>query len=227
MGSDRVRARIVIVGAGFAGAYCAQALERELGAIRAEYLPAEPEMQYEVKQADLPSQVWDDASTARALRLVNGLPHGVVAMSYEIKGLVETSTNLAVVSEQDGALSILMSSRSSVASALARPRALEAKKLKQIVKAVVPSSVRPQLRRMWNRTRSIGLSHQCPICGSRLRAFLPHGNTPDPNCVCPVCASKAPHRLAWLYLQKQSFVQSMRGMIFEAPILRQLKKKNE
>lgn len=54
---------------------------------------------------------------------------------------------------------------------------------------------------MWNRTRSFGLSHQCPICGSRLRAFLPHGNPPDPNCVCPVCASKAPHRLAWLFFK--------------------------
>ena len=39
-------------------------------------------------------------------------------MSYDIPGLVETSTNLATVAERDGALEILMSNRSSVATAL-------------------------------------------------------------------------------------------------------------
>jgi dipeptidase D len=43
-------------------------------------------------------------------------------MSYDIKGLVETSTNEAVIKEEKGQLSILMSSRSSEASALAALR---------------------------------------------------------------------------------------------------------
>jgi dipeptidase D len=43
-------------------------------------------------------------------------------MSYDIKGLVETSTNEAVIKEDDDRLSILMSSRSSEASALAALR---------------------------------------------------------------------------------------------------------
>jgi dipeptidase D len=50
--------------------------------------------------------------------LLNALPHGVLAMSYDIPGLVETSTNLARVAEADGKLAIAMSNRSSVASAL-------------------------------------------------------------------------------------------------------------
>ena len=39
-------------------------------------------------------------------------------MSYDIPGLVETSTNLATVKRQNGSLAIGLSSRSSVASAL-------------------------------------------------------------------------------------------------------------
>jgi dipeptidase D len=95
-----------------------KALETELAAMRAEYRPAEPGMEFEVKAADAPAQAWDAASTAKAIGLLNALPHGVEGMSYEIAGLVETSTNLAVVAEKDGKLEILTSSRSSVASAL-------------------------------------------------------------------------------------------------------------
>jgi dipeptidase D len=62
--------------------------------------------------------VWDETTSATVLNLITGLPHGVEAMSNEIAGLVETSTNLAVVEEKDGKLNILMSTRSSVASAL-------------------------------------------------------------------------------------------------------------
>ena len=43
-------------------------------------------------------------------------------MSYDIPGLVETSTNLASITPSNGDLAILMSSRSSVATALAALR---------------------------------------------------------------------------------------------------------
>ena len=52
------------------------------------------------------------------LRLVNALPHGVEAMSYDIPDLVETSVNLATVVPDDGSLRVGLSSRSSVDSAL-------------------------------------------------------------------------------------------------------------
>jgi dipeptidase D len=93
-------------------------LERELEAIKAEYKPAEPGMQFELEEAETPAEVWDDATTTAVLNLVAGLPHGVVAMSYDIAGLVETSTNLAIVNAEGGKLAIHMSSRSSVATAL-------------------------------------------------------------------------------------------------------------
>ncbi len=50
------------------------------------------------------------------------LPHGVVAMHPEIPGLTETSTNLAIVRTGKKDLSVLCSTRSSVASALEATR---------------------------------------------------------------------------------------------------------
>jgi dipeptidase D len=93
-------------------------LHAEFEALRAEYRPAEPAMELSVEDTEMPAQVWDADTTARVLNLVNSLPHGVAAMSYEIPGLVETSTNLAVVGEADGVFKIWMSSRSSVGSSL-------------------------------------------------------------------------------------------------------------
>ena len=87
-------------------------------AVRAEYAGPEPGMRLQVDEAPLPESVWTAETTARVLDLVVALPHGVVAMSNDIPGLVETSTNLAAVKCDDGELKILTSSRSSVASAM-------------------------------------------------------------------------------------------------------------
>ncbi len=51
------------------------------------------------------------------LNVLLALPHGVIAMSKEIDGLVETSTNLATVSVKEGAVVIGTSQRSSIESA--------------------------------------------------------------------------------------------------------------
>ncbi len=93
-------------------------LERELEAIQREYGPADPGMELTVDDVTPPSAVWDDATTERVLALLNALPHGVEAMSYDIPDLVETSVNLATVGEEDGTLRIGVSSRSSIDSAL-------------------------------------------------------------------------------------------------------------
>lgn len=86
--------------------------------IQDEFATVEPEMKLGIEDADLPADVWTRETTDQVLDFLVSLPHGVVAMSNDIPGLVETSTNLAVA-EPDGAeLSVLLSSRSSVASAL-------------------------------------------------------------------------------------------------------------
>jgi len=98
------------------------ALKAEVAAIQDEYRPAEPEMMLDISHVECPAAVLDGDTTDRVLRLIVGLPHGVVSMSYDIPDLVETSTNLATVRHHDGGLVIGTSSRSSVASALASTR---------------------------------------------------------------------------------------------------------
>jgi dipeptidase D len=100
-----------------AGEFLVQ-LGKHFEEVKAEYSVTEPGMEMSIEEAPLPSQVWSTDSTWRVLRFLVALPHGVVAMSNDIPGLVETSTNLAAVISEGKELKVLMSSRSSVASAL-------------------------------------------------------------------------------------------------------------
>ncbi|MFQ5536242.1 MAG: aminoacyl-histidine dipeptidase [Gemmatimonadota bacterium] len=93
-------------------------LEEEFAAVRDEYQVPDPDMALTVEDAEAPARVWSAESGARVLDLLVALPHGVVAMSNDIPGLVETSTNLAAVRSEESTVRVLMSSRSSVASAL-------------------------------------------------------------------------------------------------------------
>ena len=52
------------------------------------------------------------------LNLLNGLPHGVLAMNFDIPELVEISTNLATINMIEGNIEIGMSTRSSATSSL-------------------------------------------------------------------------------------------------------------
>lgn len=94
------------------------ALEGELEGIKSEFQTVEPDTAWEILEIDRPGEIWTRATTQRALRLISALPHGVMMMSNDIPGLVETSTNLATVARQGHTLEIGLSSRSSVASAL-------------------------------------------------------------------------------------------------------------
>jgi dipeptidase D len=61
-------------------------------------------------------KVIQKAALSRLLRTISALPHGVTKMSADIPGLVETSTNVAVVATERGAVRLVTSQRSSVAS---------------------------------------------------------------------------------------------------------------
>ena len=54
----------------------------------------------------------------RLLRLLDGVPHGVLAMSRDVAGLVESSNNLAVVSTEGDHARVITSHRSSIMPAL-------------------------------------------------------------------------------------------------------------
>jgi dipeptidase D len=95
-----------------------EAIVRQYEIIREEYSAIEPGMEFTIEEAPVPAKVWTTFSAWDVLNLLVALPHGVVAMSNDIEGLVETSTNLAAAKVDDDVLTVLMSSRSSIASAL-------------------------------------------------------------------------------------------------------------
>jgi len=107
----------VVVPANARNAFAA-AVERETAAIQDEIRTADPDLKIEIAEAPAAERVWTPAASRKALDLLNALPHGVQAMSNDIPGLVETSLNVATATGTDGALAILISIRSSVASAM-------------------------------------------------------------------------------------------------------------
>jgi dipeptidase D len=83
-----------------------------------EYKPIDPNLKVTVEPGESLKSVLDKQSKEKLLNLLHGLPHGVHVMNYDLKTLVETSTNLAVVSLKEGNAVIIMSSRSPVKSEL-------------------------------------------------------------------------------------------------------------
>jgi len=86
--------------------------------IRTELGAADPGVQVRVSRDPGACPAMDAATSGRLLRLLLALPHGPLAMSQDIPGLVETSSNLAVVRRDSTAVTVLCNSRSSIASAL-------------------------------------------------------------------------------------------------------------
>jgi dipeptidase D len=61
-------------------------------------------------------KVWKKAEQRRILQTLSALPHGVMKMSADIPGLVETSTNVAVIKSIKDSIKVATSQRSSIAS---------------------------------------------------------------------------------------------------------------
>lgn len=99
----------------------AEALAKQEADVQAEYKTVEPVIQLAVTPAKA-KRMWDGKSTNKVIALLHALPHGVMSMSNDIPGLVETSTNLAVVNCSKNKLTIHCSTRSSVAAALQATR---------------------------------------------------------------------------------------------------------
>ena len=85
-------------------------------AFKDEYKRSDPDVKVEIEETNV-EKVISKELNEKVIKMLMGLPHGVIAMSQEVEGLVETSTNLAKV-EMDDKLHIVMSSRSSIDSAL-------------------------------------------------------------------------------------------------------------
>ena len=63
-----------------------------------------------------PITAFKSCCSKKLVRLLSALPHGVIRMSLDMPGLVETSTNLAVVKTEGNTVTIVTSQRSFIQS---------------------------------------------------------------------------------------------------------------
>ena len=83
-----------------------------------EYAVADPDLELILESEAYDGKAIDKDTTKRLLQTIYACPHGVFAMSQDMPGLVETSTNLASVKMQaDNRIVIGTSQRSSIESA--------------------------------------------------------------------------------------------------------------
>jgi dipeptidase D len=82
-----------------------------------EFSSIDPGLKLEAKPAELPGSVMDKVSQDKLLNAVYACPNGVIRMSTDMEGLVETSTNLAVIKSEGNEVKIQCLMRSSVDSA--------------------------------------------------------------------------------------------------------------
>ena len=86
------------------------------GAIKDELSAVEPTLKIEAVSAALPESVIEERIFVQFLNALYACPNGVMRMSNDMAGLVETSNNIAIVQSGSGIITIKMLLRSSVAS---------------------------------------------------------------------------------------------------------------
>src|SRR5208283_1753402 len=93
-------------------------LRKLLSAIEAEWKADlggfDPDLQITVEKASRPNKALDVADARRIIDLLVTVPHGVVAMSPDVPGLVQNSTNLAILSLNADVAEIVTSQRSAI-----------------------------------------------------------------------------------------------------------------
>jgi SAM-dependent methyltransferase len=76
------------------------------------------------------------------------------------------------------------------------------KQIDYIFQEYLPTPLYHRMKNIFKRVFYAGSEFVCPCCGNTLRTFLPFGNPPRPNAMCPFCISLERHRLLILYLQR-------------------------
>jgi dipeptidase D len=84
---------------------------------RFEFAETEPDLSFTAEPVPLPGKVMNTGDQYRIIRAVFACPNGVQRMSQAMKGLVETSNNLAIVKCEAGKFETYCLTRSSVDSA--------------------------------------------------------------------------------------------------------------
>ena len=93
------------------------AFNKYVADIENEYKGLETTLKLDLQTAERPEYAVDSDTTARLIESLYSAPHGVISMSRDIEGLVETSTNLASVKMKgENQILVTTSQRSSVES---------------------------------------------------------------------------------------------------------------
>ena len=86
--------------------------------LKREFAVSDPDVTARAEACQAPGKPFTEEFAATLISTLTACPHGVIAMSCDIPGLVETSTNLASVRVEDDRITVVTSQRSSVQSAL-------------------------------------------------------------------------------------------------------------
>ena len=84
---------------------------------RKELVDVEPDLKFTVQQVPLPDRLMEPGVQDRLIKLVCGMPNGVIRMSTETPGIIETSSNLAIVRSGKDTIELLCLLRSSIDTA--------------------------------------------------------------------------------------------------------------
>lgn len=85
--------------------------------IKTEMIRTAPGFHMELEETEPAEEIFSKGQQRKLLNALYAIPHGVISMSLEIPGLVETSTNLAAIKRTgENELQIITSQRSSVES---------------------------------------------------------------------------------------------------------------
>ncbi|MDR0420517.1 MAG: aminoacyl-histidine dipeptidase [Prevotellaceae bacterium] len=85
--------------------------------IKAEYSITDPDFEVSIAKAEKPKEIIDKTTQTALIDAVYGCPNGVIRMSDSMPGLVETSTNLAIVKSDSDKIQVKCLMRSSVDTA--------------------------------------------------------------------------------------------------------------
>ena len=80
----------------------------------AELSAVEPDLSFKFENADMPAEVLSTKDMWNLINSVYGAPNGVIRMSNDIEGVVETSTNLAIIQSRGNTIEVAALIRSSV-----------------------------------------------------------------------------------------------------------------
>ena len=78
----------------------------------------DPTLQITAETASKPGKVFADADAKNTVALMVSVPHGVLAMSPDVPGLTQNSTNLAIVTTKNDIIEFVTSQRSAIESSM-------------------------------------------------------------------------------------------------------------